>query len=374
MSLPTQPPTTVVFDLGGVLIDWSPQRLYRTLIDDPVALDRFLTEVCSPQWHDGHDRGRPMAEGIAELVARHPAEASLIEAFERRWPEMFGGPLAATVDIVHELRAAGVRLLGLTNYPAEKFAAARADFPVLAEFDGIVVSGEEGIAKPDREIFDRLIQRYDVDPATAVYVDDRAGNVTAAGQLGLAGVVFTGAAGLRNDLARLGLPVRAGVVVRAGRRSDLPGLTELYNHYVRETVATFDVTPWTVAQRSGWFDQYAEAGPHRLLVAIDSDRLAGYVTSGRYRDKAAYQPSVETTIYLDPDATGRGIGSMLYQQLLVELQAEDVHRAYAGIALPNPASIALHRRFGFTDIGSFGEVGRKHGRWWDVHWMQRSLP
>jgi phosphinothricin acetyltransferase len=151
-------------------------------------------------------------------------------------------------------------------------------------------------------------------------------------------------------------------------------LTELYNHYVRETVATFDIEPWTVAQRSAWFDHYAETGRHRLLVAVDGDQLLGYATSSRHRDKAAYQPSVETTVYLDPDATGRGVGSMLYQQLFGDLRCEDVHRAYAGITVPNPASIALHRRFGFTEIGTFGEVGRKHGQWWDTFWMQRPLP
>jgi 2-haloacid dehalogenase len=368
------PPTTVVFDLGGVLIDWSPRRLYRELIDDPVELEQFLTEVASPQWHDRQDRGRPMAEAIAELAARHPDQAGLIEAFDARWPEMFGGALPATVDVVRELQAAGIRLLALTNYPAEKFAAARADFVVLAAFEGIVVSGEEGIAKPDREIFDRLIERYGVDPARTVYVDDRAEHVETARQLGMAGVVYTGAAELRDDLAQLGLPVAAGVVVRPGRRTDLPELTELYNHYVRETTHTFDLEPWSVEARAAWFEHYAETGRHRLLVAVESGRLLGYATSSTFRDKAAYRPSVETTIYLDAGATGRGVGSLLYQQLFVELTDEDVHRAYAGIALPNPASVALHRRFGFTDVGTFEQVGRKHGRWWDVLWLQRALP
>jgi L-amino acid N-acyltransferase YncA/phosphoglycolate phosphatase-like HAD superfamily hydrolase len=368
------PPTTVVFDLGGVLIDWSPRRLYTRLIDDPVERDRFLAEVVTMQWHGDSDRGRSVADGVAELLASHPADAELIEAFDTRWEEMFGGELPASVDVVRELRDGGIRLLGLTNWPAEKFPAARAAFPVLGEFEGIVVSGEEAIAKPDREIFDRLLDRYDVDPATAVYVDDRAEHVEAAQGVGLRGVQFTGVAGLRRDLKALGLPVRAGVEIRAGRRSELPALTELYNHYISESVATFDVEPWTVAQRASWFDHYAEAGPHRLLVAMDGDRLLGYATSSLFRPRAAYRPSVETTIYLDPQAAGRGIGSMLYQQLFIDLQAEDVHRAFAGIAMPNPASVALHRRFGFTDIGTFGEVGRKQGRWWDVLWMQRSLP
>jgi HAD superfamily hydrolase (TIGR01509 family) len=367
-------PTTVVFDLGGVLIDWSPRRLYRKLIDDPVELDRFLTDVVSPQWHQGSDRGRSVAAGVAELTASHPADAALIEAFDVRWPEMFGGVFPATVDIVRELRDGGIRLLGLTNWPAEKFPAARATFGVLAELEGIVVSGEEGVAKPDRAIFDRLLARYDVDPATAVYVDDRAEHVETARRLGLTGVQFNAADALRRDLAGLGLPVRAGVEVRPGRRTDLPALTELYNRYVRESVATFDLEPWTVEQRGPWFDHYAEAGRYRLLVAVDGDELLGYATSSIFRARAAYQPSVETTVYLDPGAVGRGVGSMLYQRLFTDLQAEDVHRAFAGIAQPNPASVALHRRFGFTDIGTFGEVGRKHGQWWDVLWMQRPLP
>jgi 2-haloacid dehalogenase len=367
-------PTTVVFDLGGVLIDWSPRRLYRTLIDDPVELDRFLTDVVSPTWHHGSDRGRSVADGVAALVAAHPADAALIEAFDTRWPEMFGGVLPASVDIVRELRDGGIRLLGLTNWPAEKFPAAREAFAVLAELEGIVVSGEEGVAKPDREIFDRLLDRYDIDPATAVYVDDRAEHVAAAGRLGLAAVQFEAADQLRRDLARFGLPVRAGVEVRPGRRTDLPALTELYNHYVRESVATFDVEPWTVEARGLWFDHYSDVGRHRLLVAVDGDALLGYATSSIFRTRAAYEPSVETTVYLDPGAAGRGIGSMLYQRLFTDLQSEDVHRAFAGIALPNPASVALHRRFGFTDIGTFGEVGRKNGQWWDVLWMQRPLP
>jgi HAD superfamily hydrolase (TIGR01509 family) len=365
--------TTVVFDLGGVLIGWSPRRLYRTLITDPPALDRFLAEVVSPGWHDRQDRGRPVAEGIADLVVSHPSYAPLIEAFEQRWDDMFAGDLPASVAVVRELRDAGVRLLALTNWPAEKFPAARVRFDVLADFEGIVVSGEEGVAKPDPEIFGRLIDRYDVDPTTTVYVDDRLEHVEAAIGLGLTGVLFTGAAALRSDLARLGLPVHAGVSVRPGQRTDLPALTDLYNHYIRETVITFDIDPWTLPQRESWFDHYAQTGRHRLLVAVDGDELLGYATSSPFRDKAAYLPSVETTIYLDPGATARGVGSMLYQQLFAELQGEDVHQAFAGITVPNPASIGLHRRFGFTDIGTYTEVGRKNGQWWDTLWMQRPV-
>lgn len=163
------------------------------------------------------------------------------------------------------------------------------------------------------------------------------------------------------------------IVTRPGRRSDLAALTRIYNHYVENTHITFDLTPYTVEERSVWFGHYAERGRHRLLVAVEGDEVLGYATSGRFRDKAAYDPSVETTVYLAPEAVGRGAGSALYDALFTELAAEDVHRAFAGVALPNEASLALHRRFGFTEIGTFREVGRKFDTWWDVTWLERPV-
>jgi phosphinothricin acetyltransferase len=166
-------------------------------------------------------------------------------------------------------------------------------------------------------------------------------------------------------------------VVRPGRLDDLPALTELYNHYVRTGAVTFDVEPFDVETRRAWFDHYAEAGPHRLLVAVDGSddsEVLGYVTSSPHRPKPAYATSVETTVYLRPDATGRGLGTLLYQRLFAALEGEDLHRALAGVALPNDASEALHRRLGFREIGTYGEVGRKFGRYWDVRWFERALP
>jgi phosphinothricin acetyltransferase len=162
--------------------------------------------------------------------------------------------------------------------------------------------------------------------------------------------------------------------VRPGRLDDLPALTAIYNHYVVETAVTFDLKPFAVDERRGWFDQYAATGPHRLLVAERDGVAVGYATSSRFRPKAAYQPSVEVTVYLDPARVGGGTGTLLYQRLFEELANEPVHRAYAGIALPNPASVALHRKFGFHDVGTLHEVGHKHGQWWDVLWMERTLP
>jgi len=164
------------------------------------------------------------------------------------------------------------------------------------------------------------------------------------------------------------------VDVRAGRAEDLPALTRIYNHYVEHTHITFDLQPFSVDARREWFTHYAETGRHRLLVAESPDEgIVGYATSGRFRDKPAYGPSVETTVYCSPTAIGQGVGSALYSALFAALSGEDVHRAYAGVALPNDASLAFHRRFGFTDIGTFREVGRKFDKWWDVTWLERGV-
>jgi phosphinothricin acetyltransferase len=163
------------------------------------------------------------------------------------------------------------------------------------------------------------------------------------------------------------------VTVRPARREDLEALTQIYNYFVENTHVTFDLAPFTAAARAEWFGHYADTGRHRLLVADIDGSVAGYATSGRFRDKPAYAPSVETTVYCAPDAVGQGVGTALYAALIDALQGEDVHFAYAGVALPNDASMALHRAFGFTEVGTFREVGRKFGRWWDVTWLERPV-
>jgi phosphinothricin acetyltransferase len=163
------------------------------------------------------------------------------------------------------------------------------------------------------------------------------------------------------------------VSVRPGRLEDLPALTDIYNHYVVNTHITFDLEPFTVEQRAEWFSHYGDTGRHRLLVALDGDDVVGYATSGRFRDKPAYAPSAETTIYCQPGVTGRGVGRALYSALFDALAGEDVHKAFAGVALPNDTSLAFHRSFGFSDVGTFHEVGRKFDKWWDVLWLERDL-
>jgi len=196
--------SAVVFDLGGVLIDWDPRYLYRQLFDDDAAMERFLAEICSPEWNGLQDAGRSWAQGVETLARQHPAKRELIAAFHRRWDEMLGGQIQETVDLLSELRESGIGIYALSNWSAETFPIARARYPFLGWFDGIVISGEVGICKPDPRAFRHLIERYRLEPATTLFVDDSEANVRAAGELGMIALPFRGAAELREELSALG--------------------------------------------------------------------------------------------------------------------------------------------------------------------------
>jgi len=198
-------PTTVVFDLGGVLIDWDPRYLYRKLFDDPDEMESFLAEVTTAEWNAHQDAGRSWTEAIELLVAEHPERRELIEAFHRRWPEMLAGEIRGTVDVLAELRAAGLRLVALSNWSAELFPVARERFDFLAWFEGILISGEVGVNKPDRQIFEHLVERFGIEPATSLFIDDSSANVATAAALGFRAIHFTDALALRLELVRLGL-------------------------------------------------------------------------------------------------------------------------------------------------------------------------
>lgn len=195
-----------VFDLGGVLIDWNPRYLYRKLFDgDEAGMEAFLATVCTQDWNECQDAGRSFAEATALLVERYPEQTELIEAYARRWDEMLAGAIDGTVEILGELRARGVPLYALTNWSAETFPIAKRRFDFLAWFDGIVVSGEEKVIKPDPRIFRLLLDRYAIEAAAAVYIDDSARNAAAATALGLHGIHFTDPPALCRELETVGL-------------------------------------------------------------------------------------------------------------------------------------------------------------------------
>jgi 2-haloacid dehalogenase len=198
-------PTAVVFDLGGVLVDWNPRHLYRRLFADEAEMERFLAEITTPAWNLEQDRGRPFAEAIAGLVRDHPDQAELIEAYWRRWPEMLGEPFQETVDILADLRATAIRLIALTNWSAETFPFAAPRYSFLGWFEAVIVSGNVGLVKPDPAIFQLLVDRHGLEPSRTVVIDDTMANVRAAEGLGFRAISFTGAPALRQELVAMGL-------------------------------------------------------------------------------------------------------------------------------------------------------------------------
>ena len=195
----------VVFDLGGVLLDWNPRHLYRKLFADEAAMEEFLGQVCTPEWNLKQDAGRPFAEAVAELAPRHADKVHLIHAWRDRFGEMIAGPIDDTVDILRELKSRSVPVYALSNWSAETFPGCAPRFPFLALFDGIVLSGREGCMKPDPRIFRILLERYDLRAEETVFIDDNAANAQAATALGIHGVHFRSPSQLRTELASLSL-------------------------------------------------------------------------------------------------------------------------------------------------------------------------
>jgi 2-haloacid dehalogenase len=210
-------PHTVVFDLGGVLLDWNPRYLYREFFqDDAAAMERFLTETCTAAWNDQLDAGIPFADAIEELAKSHPAEAPLIRLWWDRWPEMLGPAFADTVELMADLKAAGTPLFALSNWSAETFPITRARFPFLDDFDGLLISGEVRMKKPDLAIFHELLRRFSLRADEIVFIDDNPANVAAAESLGIRSIQFERAAQARAELVRLGFDVADDL-----RRGDL---------------------------------------------------------------------------------------------------------------------------------------------------------
>ncbi|HWK07679.1 MAG TPA: HAD family phosphatase [Puia sp.] len=197
--------TTLVFDLGGVLIDWNPDYLYRTIFGDEKERLRFLSEVCTPDWNEEQDAGRSLLDGTNDLVQKFPEQEAPIRAFYDRWEEMLGGSITGTLEILRHLRfTAGIKTYALTNWSAETFPIALRRYDFLHWFDGRLVSGEEGIRKPDPGFYQLLIDRYGIRPEETVFVDDNARNLPPAASLGLHTIHFRSPGQFREELKALG--------------------------------------------------------------------------------------------------------------------------------------------------------------------------
>jgi 2-haloacid dehalogenase len=202
------PVAAVVFDIGGVLLDWDPRHLYRQLIADTGELERFLGEICTPQWHLAHDLGADTLESCRELAVQHPEHAALIMAWARRSEEMIAGELDG-VGVLADVAATGLTCVALSNMEPDTFALRRERYSFFRLFDGCVISGVEGVAKPDRKIFEILLARFGLDPAATVFTDDNSANVAAAREAGLDAIRYTTAGDLRRELRLRGIPIPA---------------------------------------------------------------------------------------------------------------------------------------------------------------------
>jgi 2-haloacid dehalogenase len=196
---------SIVWDLGNVLIDWNPRYLYDKIFTDKAQRDYFLNHICNMDWHSQVDGGRTPAETTEELVKKHPDWAHPIKAFYARWKEMFQGPIEGSVEVLKMVKEKGFPQYALTNWSAELFEQSRDDYPFLEWFDGLVISGAEGLSKPHPDIYMVLMKRYRIDPTSAIYIDDRKSNVQTAVNLGMDGIVFQNPEALRRDLALRGI-------------------------------------------------------------------------------------------------------------------------------------------------------------------------
>jgi 2-haloacid dehalogenase len=196
---------TVVFDLGGVLIDWNPRHLYRKLIADEAEMERFLGEVCTMTWNLRLDAGLPFEQGVAELVARFPAQADLIRPYHERWIEMVAGEIADTVGILGELHSRRIPLWALSNWSTSTFALIRDRFQFLEWFDGLVLSGDVGVTKPGERIYRELLARSGRAAGDCIFIDDNPANTEAAERLGFRTILFETPERLRRDLVLAGL-------------------------------------------------------------------------------------------------------------------------------------------------------------------------
>ena len=195
----------MVFDLGAVLIDWNPRYLYRKILPEPALMEKFLAEVCPMGWNVEMDAGKPFAQGCAERIKLFPQYAVEINAYHTRWGEMLGGAVAGTVQILRQLKQQGYRVYALSNWSAEKFPLAQAKFPFLKEFDGMIISGEEKCVKPQPQIYQILLSRYNLQAADCIFIDDNPDNIKGGQALGFDTILFVSPENLRAELHKRGV-------------------------------------------------------------------------------------------------------------------------------------------------------------------------
>ncbi|QMU27624.1 HAD family hydrolase [Adhaeribacter radiodurans] len=197
---------TIIFDLGGVFVDWNPQYLYRKIFTDESEMHYFLENICTADWNEEQDGGRTIQEATDYLLAKHPEYADNIRAYYERWPEMLGGLISGTVDIFKELKAKKeYNFYALTNWSAETYPIAQEKYEFLSWFDGVVVSGTEKDRKPFASFYQTLLNRYNVNVSEAIFIDDNLRNVHAAEAVGIKTIHFTSPEALRAELNALGI-------------------------------------------------------------------------------------------------------------------------------------------------------------------------
>ncbi len=190
----------VVFDFGGVLVDWNPHHLYDKYFGSSEKATWFLENICRYSWNLQMDKGKPFSEGVAELQAIYPEWSEAIGIYHTRWIEMMGGEVEGTPDLLRRLKAAGYRVFGLSNWSMETFPLVRDEFPIFKELEGKVISGEELMVKPEPEIYHCLFERYELVPEESIFVDDNADNVAASIREGMPAIRFVGAQELEREL------------------------------------------------------------------------------------------------------------------------------------------------------------------------------
>ena len=195
----------IIFDLGGVLVDWDPRYLYRKIFSTEKEMEWFLANVCTQPWNTLQDAGRPFEDGIALLEEKFPEYAFAIRFYWTRWDEMMSGPVPGTADVLREVKKRGYRVYALSNWSAQTFPLAQKRFDFLKEFDGIMISGEEKLVKPDPKIFTRLLKKYNLEASNCIFIDDNAANISKAADLGFETILFVGAEALKQTLISRGI-------------------------------------------------------------------------------------------------------------------------------------------------------------------------